>query len=252
MNIRAVETLLITTVIGKKIVWHDRVDSTNTTLRSMAAEGAMEGTVVGAEAQSAGRGRFHREWISTPGENLLFSVLLFPPFPEEQIPLLNFLASLSVASAVGSYPGLRAQLRWPNDVYIDGKKVCGILAERTGTAVVLGIGVNVNQSTFPDGVPNATSLATSSGYQLERDRLLHILLRELDDQYARALREGFNGIMNDWRALCDMHGSHLSLRSGSDVITGVVEGIDDDGALLIRDDRGIDHRCFAGDATLHV
>lgn len=252
MNTGAIATLLTTEVVGSHIVWHDEVASTNDALRAMLSGDVAEGLVVGADHQTAGRGRFQRTWVSAAGENLMFSVLLRPVFPDDRIPLLNFVASLSVVNALLAYPGLAATVRWPNDVFVNGKKVCGILAERTGANVIAGIGINVNQREFPSDVPHATSLAHESAQELDRGRLLHIVLKELDEQYARVRREGFEGVMNDWRGRCDMGGGTVTLRAGEELVVGEFAGVDRDGALVLRDAAGSERRFFAGDATLHL
>jgi BirA family biotin operon repressor/biotin-[acetyl-CoA-carboxylase] ligase len=252
MDIRAINTLLTTRRIGKPVEWQSSLDSTNAVLRTQAQSGTPEGVVLGADMQTAGRGRFNRVWESNAGENLLFSVLLRPPFPMQQFPLLNFLASLSVAEAIEQYPSLLAVLHWPNDVYINDKKVCGILSETESGSVIVGIGLNVNQKEFPAELARATSLTKESGAVLDRGRLLHILLKMLDENYDAAIAGGFAGIMEKWRARCDMIGKQLSVRSGDTIIEGMAVSVADDGALCIRQDNGEVINVYAGEATLHT
>ncbi|HET7152786.1 MAG TPA: biotin--[acetyl-CoA-carboxylase] ligase [Candidatus Kapabacteria bacterium] len=251
MDIRAINTLLTTRRIGKPVEWHGSLDSTNTAARTR--QGAEEGLVIGADVQTAGRGRFNRVWESGAGENLLFSVLLRPTFSLQQFPLLNFLASLSVAEAIEQYPSLHAALHWPNDVYINGKKTCGILSEMgaDNASIVVGIGVNVNQKDFPPELARATSLAIESGAMLDRGRLLHVILKILDENYDDVIESGFASMMDRWRARCDIHGKHIAVQNGGVSIEGVVEAIADDGALCLRNESGETVKVYAGDATLH-
>lgn len=249
MDVASVEQLLLTQVIGGRIVWHESVGSTNDVVRNMLPENPREGLVVCADEQTAGRGRFQRTWIATKGENLLCSILLVPPVADEKIPLLNFMASLSVVATLARYPGISAAVRWPNDVYVNGRKVCGILAERTGATVILGIGLNVNQRMFPGEIPNASSLALESNSTLDRGILLHVLLRELDDFYAEACTDGFDGIMRQWRAHCDMIGKPVTFRTGEERVDGITEQVCDDGAIAIRDRFGVERRFYAGEAS---
>ncbi|HZV11678.1 MAG TPA: biotin--[acetyl-CoA-carboxylase] ligase [Candidatus Kapabacteria bacterium] len=253
MDIRAINTLLTTRRIGKPVEWQPSLDSTNIVARARAQNGAPEGLVIGADVQTAGRGRFNRSWESSAGDNLLFSVLLRPPFPIRQYALLNFLASLSVAEAIEQYPSLHATLHWPNDVYINSKKVCGILSE-TGVesaSIIIGIGLNVNQNEFSPELAHASSLARECGHSLDRGRLLHILLKMLDENYDAVISNGFAGIMEKWRMRCDMIGRQLSVQSGDAVIEGEAVSVADNGALCIRQNTGETVSVYAGEATLH-
>lgn len=250
MDIRAIETLLHTSIVGRHIIGFECVISTNDTIRTLIAEGASEGLVVCAEEQTHGRGRFQRTWVSTPGANLLFSVFLQPSLSDDQVPLLNFAASVAVARTLKIYPGLAAELRWPNDVFVHGKKISGILSERSGNAVVIGIGVNVNQDVFPDDLPCATSCRIETGMLLDRGRIFHLLLRELDDVYQQVMDDGFAGIMEEWRAACGMVGTSVTLASSDRMVRGTVTRIDDDGALVIRDEFGVERVCYEGDVSL--
>ena len=250
MDIRAIETLLHTHIIGRHIIGFDSVNSTNDKIRVLIAEGANEGLVLSADEQTDGRGRFQRTWVSTPRTNLLFSVFLQPALSDDQIPLLNFAASLAVARTLRLYPGLAAELRWPNDVFVHGKKISGILSERTGNAVIIGIGVNVNQDIFPAELPYATSCRIETGMNLDRGRMFHLLLRELDDMYQRIIHDGFAGVMEEWRAACRMVGTSITLSAADRAIHGTVARIDDDGALVIRDEFGVERVCYEGDVSL--
>jgi len=253
MNVHTIQTLLTTKRMGKTIEWHELLDSTNIALRNNALLGVAEGFVVGADFQTAGRGRFNREWQSSSGENLLFSVLLRPQFPQSQLPLLNFMTAVAVAESVESYPGAAATLRWSNDVYLNNKKVCGILSEALpdSAGVVIGIGLNANQKLFPPELGNATSLIIESGDEIDRGRLLHIILKIMDEKYSSVLECGFAHIMNEWRSRWDMQGKQISVQNRDSLIHGIAVGVEEDGALCIQEVNGKQTRVYAGDATLH-
>ncbi len=249
----SIASLLTTRRIGKPITWQQNVVSTNDELRRRALGGAPEGEVFGAEYQSGGKGRFQRVWQSAAGENLLFSIFLRPPIPPQQYPLFNFLAALAVTEAVDSCSANAAMLRWPNDVYLNGRKICGILSETlpNNSGVIIGIGVNVNQTNFHPELHNATSIAIESGRETDRGRLLHIILKILDERYAAVIDEGWASLMDDWRSRWDGKGKQVEARNGHSIINGTAIAVADDGALRIIQDNGTEIPLYAGDVTLH-
>lgn len=214
----------------------DEVDSTQETLRELARAGAPEGTVVVAEHQRAGRGRRGRAWSDRPGESLLFSVLLLPTLASRDVPQLSLLAAVAVAEAVEARTGLRAEIKWPNDLLLRGRKFAGLLpeAELEGPAVLrvmLGIGINVGQMAFPPELPSATSLALEASGGVDRALLLAAVLARLEAWYRSLPARGFEPLHRAWR--------RRAVTLGRDVVVGGVRGvalgIDADGALLLRD-----------------
>ena len=181
-------------LIGRRIFHYDSLGSTMDEARRRADQGDSEGTVVIAEEQTAARGRFTRDWISPPGQNLLFSVLLRPT--AAQLPYLNMAATLAVCSAVAGSAGLSPAIKWPNDVRVDGRKISGILIETAMmptevTYAVVGIGVNVNfdPSRFPETASIATSIFKETGRMIDRTLVLRLVLTRFDDLY-RSIRGG--------------------------------------------------------------
>ncbi len=209
-------------------------DSTQALARAALLEGAGEGSVTVSDEQRAGRGRRGSPWTAPPGRALLFSVILDPgPSLAGRIPLL---AGLAVADGIEVATGLRVDLKWPNDVMAAGRKLAGILAERPpGNAIVLGIGLNVNQSPdeLPAGTP-ATSLAILLGRQLPREPVLASLLNALDRGCARLRREGGGWLAPAWRRRSSMLGQPVEVTMDGTRTTGVAEDIDVDGTLIIR------------------
>jgi BirA family transcriptional regulator, biotin operon repressor / biotin---[acetyl-CoA-carboxylase] ligase len=183
------EWRLPTRLLGRRVLFFDRVDSTSTQAAALAGDPANEGVVIVADEQTAGRGRQGHTWQCPPGQGILLSTLVFPP-PELQRPvLLTAWAAIAVCQAIQDAAGLEARIKWPNDVLIHGRKVCGILIEQ-GQATIAGIGLNVNQAAdaFAE-LLHAASLALFAGRELDRPALIRSLISNLDEWYDR-LRRG--------------------------------------------------------------
>src|SRR5215469_3485308 len=193
--------------IGHKIVHYFRLDSTNAVALRMASAGARHGTVVVAEEQTAGRGRFGRTWYSEKSTGIYVSVILRPPLAPSAAPALTLMAGVAAQAAVERATGLVADIRWPNDLLLNGKKLCGILTEMNAEvdrlhAVVIGIGVNVNHREIPDELRSiATSLCLEGGRIYSRVQILVALLREIEQHYNLLLREGNQAIVERWAAV---------------------------------------------------
>lgn len=174
-------------LLAERLVWKDRTKSTNDDARELAEQGAEAGTVVVAEEQTAGRGRKGAEWFCAPGEGLAFSVILMPGWPREQWAWTALGAGLAVSEALEKL-GHSPEIKWPNDVLLEGRKVCGILVESPGARVVAGIGLNVNGGQFPEGV-EAISLEQAGGRSYQREAVLELVWRGLLDVSARSVEE---------------------------------------------------------------
>jgi BirA family biotin operon repressor/biotin-[acetyl-CoA-carboxylase] ligase len=219
--------------------------STQELARDAAARGAEQGWTVVTDLQHAGRGRLGRSWVAPAESALLFSTLLRPPI--DVLPLLPLLAAVTVAGGIEVSTGAAPDLKWPNDVLLRGKKLAGILLERpAGADVILGVGLNVNQSAadLPDG---ATSLAVELGRQLEREPLLAAILNDLGNAYERADREGVDWIVPGWRSRSSMLGKAVTFHRDGIVIRGVAEDVAEDGALRVRLDDGSRITVVAGE-----
>lgn len=261
----ALERSLATRIVGRTLRWYEAVDSTNTALSRLAAEGAPDGTVAVAEYQTGGRGRGARRWWAPPRTCLLFSILFRPsfPLPPAESHQLTMLCSLAVCDAVEEMTGLRLALKWPNDLLLEGRKVGGILTEgafvggRLAHAVV-GVGLNVN---VEFGAPEegadaqelanlgeeATSLMCRLGRPVDRNALLLAILEGVDDRYWRlAEGERFHG---EWSRRLATLGQRVRVQAGAETLLGVAEGVDEGGALLLRGEDGEVRRILAGDVT---
>ena len=193
------------------------------------------GTVVVAEAQTAGRGRRGRSWLDEPGASLLTSIILRPRLEPARLPTLSLAAGVAVVEALERVTGLKPRLKWPNDVLVDGRKLAGILLEsRIGPSplVVLGIGVNLAQRVFPaDLAERATSVRLATGRRVDADALLTALLESLDAWRTRLETEGWAPIRERWRALTETLGRRVSI----DGVQGIAVDVDEDGALIVAE-----------------
>lgn len=240
-------------IIGSKVVRYAAVSSTMDAARDLAIGGAEEGTVVLAEKQTGGRGRLGRRWLAPPGTSILMSIVLRPPI--EKLTALNMVAALAVARAIEQATGLEARIKWPNDVLIDSRKVCGILLE-TDIArdkvnwVIVGIGLNVNLdvAALPEMPTPPTSLSTALGRKVDKEELLRALLLQLDKLY-QALLAG-QPVRQLWLERLDTLGKEVTVTIGDTVERGVAESVDDQGSLLLRRADGSLAVIVAGDVTL--
>ena len=232
------------------------VESTNIEANRLAREGAPDGTVIVANAQTKGRGRLGRVWTSPPGSGLYLSIILRPRCSPDWYPRLALTAGVGVASALQE-TGVRPQLKWPNDILLAGRKVGGILTEtafdksQTGL-VILGIGINVNTEwdEFPVSVKNlATSLRLHLGKPVSRIHLLQSLLHRIEQWYDVFRTGNFETILDAWCQFDDTLGRVVEIFLPERRLFGVAEAVDSDGALLVRDTRDRLHRIVAGDVV---
>ena len=238
-----------TRLVGGEITWdlhyEPSCSSTQDLARAASARGAQQGWTMVTDLQREGRGRQGRTWVAPPETALLFSTILRPP--RDVLPLLPLLAALTVAGGIETSSGAVPDLKWPNDVLIKGKKLAGILLERpAGADVVLGVGLNVNQSraNLPEG---ATSLAIEIGHELEREPLLAAILNDLGNAYERADREGVSWIVPGWRSRSSMLGKAVAFQRDGRLIRGIAEDVSDEGALQVRLDDGSRISVVAGE-----
>lgn len=240
-------------------VWTDArtvatTGSTNADLATAAREGAASGLVLVSDHQSAGRGRFTRVWAAPPGTSLAISALLRPPaaVPAARWLWLPLLAGLAVADGIRSATGVAAELKWPNDVLIDGKKVCGILSERVdgtaGPAAILGLGINTTLGADELPVPTATSLGLA-GAEVDAGAVAAAVLDALGDWYVRWL--GGSDLRAEYAARCSTVGRTVRVQlSVTEAVEGLATGVDATGCLLVRVDGRV--RPFAAGDVEHL
>lgn len=246
---------LNTDFIGRNFIYVEEIDSTNSFLLDRKNGVNVSGTVVLAEKQTKGRGRKDRVWYSSKEQNLTFSILLFKEYKLfEHLNLINFSASLAVASSIENLYQLKTELKWPNDVLINKKKTCGILLESSSQGnkidrVVVGIGVNVNQSMF-QGQFNypPTSIRIELGREVEREKLLAEILNNFEFYLSKILDEP-EYITREWKEKCRMLGEKVYIKEGEIVKNGIFEDIDKEGFLLLKTKAGIE-KITIGDVSL--
>jgi len=232
-----------TRLLGRPLHFFDTIDSTNTLAARLARENAAEGTVVIADAQTGGKGRLGRNWVSPPGVNLYLSVILRPRKLTSAAPQLSLLASVAVAETIVQQTQLAPTIKWPNDVLVSGKKVCGILTEMQANgsqfrAVVVGTGVNLNAplASFPAELQDkASSLFLMRGEPVDRAAFAVSLLTHLEKLYVLWLEKGFPAVGAAWEGYAsDLLGKSITVTAPEGIISGTVRGIDRDGALLVE------------------
>ncbi len=243
---------LDTKFIGKKVIYYPQLSSTMDLARSEARKGAGEGTVILADEQTSGRGRVKRSWLTPPG-NIALSVILYPDV--SYLPYLIMIASLAVVHAVESVTGLKAVIKWPNDILIDGKKVCGILIENEisgekKTRAIIGIGINVNLGGFQvkDSSIPVTSLEKEINRTVAKIDLVKNLLEDMERLYLK-LPNG-EDIFQRWQDRLVTLGKRVVVQTGSETLTGLAESVDTTGALMLKLDDGSLTSIVAGDVTL--
>jgi BirA family biotin operon repressor/biotin-[acetyl-CoA-carboxylase] ligase len=250
---------LKTSSLGQRIEYYPSVDSTNTAARDLAEKGAPEGTVVVSEEQTSGKGRRGRGWVSPYGKGIWTSIILRPSNMEPQAaPQLTLLAAVAASEAIKESTRVKAEIKWPNDILISGRKVCGILTEVKAELdllhyVVIGCGINVNQqkSDFPPELHStATSLLMETGENVTRLLLWQKLLENLEKLYHDMLAEGFKNIRLLWRKNSVTLGRQVEVTTPNGTCRGIARDIDMEGALLVEAENGQTHRFIAGEVTL--
>ena len=244
---------LKTKIFGSAVYSYEVTDSTNNTAYEMAEKGAKEGTVIFAEKQRKGKGRFRRTWLSPPG-GLYMSCIIKPDMMPNEIQEFTLIAALTVANAIREASGLEARIKWPNDILISSKKACGILTEMKAESdsidfIILGIGINVNsvKGMFPQ---TATSIKAELGKDVSRLELARCILRNLEKEYEIFKKDGFKDIREVIKNLSATLGRHIKVKSHDKIFEGEAVDIDEQGALVLRLDSGIMKRILSGDVTL--
>lgn len=248
---------LKTDYIGREIKVFSSLGSTNERAKELARKDFPTGTVVIAEEQTAGKGRLGRSWFSPPGTGLWFSLIVRPDIPPNKAPFLTIIASLTLVKALSELnPELKPLIKWPNDILIDDRKVCGILSELNADLgminfAVIGIGINVNQDYFPEELSaKATSLKIALNTRIDRTGLLQGILNFFEGYYQKLLEGRFKEILKEWKGYLNILGESVTIYSGSETYQGRVIDISSLGELVIKDNSGKVWSFWAGDVTL--
>lgn len=257
IRLEKIKEKLQTKLIGKTIHCFSEVSSTNDLAKEMATIGAKEGTVIVAETQTSGKGRLGREWASSKG-GIWLSTVLRPKLSGKDIPKLTLMTSLVVAKTINQLFNLKTEVKWPNDVLINAKKVCGILTEantrgNTTNFVIVGIGINANieLNSLPKQVrENATSLKHELKREIDREQILRLLLEKMEHYYVMLTEGKFNPVLKEWKSLCEFLDSYVEVTSWEEKIEGWAIDVDENGALIIRLRDGTLRKILSGDVSL--
>lgn len=234
----------------------ESLPSTNLEAARLAADGEPEGVCVVAREQTAGRGRLQREWQSPKDAGLYFSAILRPTLPQQTWPIITLMAAVAVHQALLDAFSIKADIKWPNDLLVDERKICGILAETVETkrdrAVVVGIGVNLTREAIPPGLEReATAVEAVTGRREEAETLLSPLTKALRENYALLNEaDGVQSILDEWVARSSYaSGKLIRVTEGDKSFSGITRGLERDGALRVEIDAGEIRIVHAGDVA---
>lgn len=253
-----IKARLKTRIVGGEILVFQETDSTQAIVEQLARDGVREGLVVFAESQRRGRGRLGRTWVSPAKTGLWFSMLLRPDWRPDEVTRLTVLAAVGIARALEKNTSVPVEIKYPNDLMVEGRKICGILTEMRMEVdrvqyVIVGAGLNVNaqHKDFPSELRSiATSLAIEGGHPLGRPGLAAAILTELDTVYLEAVNGGFARISEEWSNRCTTLGKRVTAVFGEQKVTGEAFAIDEQGALLVKTAGGRIETLRGGDITL--
>lgn len=243
--------------LGKEFYHKDITDSTSLDIKKLADGGSTEGTVVCADMQTAGRGRRGRNWQSNAGDNLLFSILLRPQMQPEKAPQITLLMALAVTKVLRECHGFDAKIKWPNDVVVNGKKVCGILTEMYMDggridSVIVGTGINVNQKEIPEELTeSATALCLQKGMDFNREEILNDILIVFEEYYEEFLQKNtlqqFSNRYNEWLVSLN---TEVRVLDPQGEYSGIAKGINESGELLVEVSDGKIEAVYAGEVSV--
>lgn len=244
-------------ILGQEVVYYQETDSTNTRAKYLAEEGAGEGTLIVAESQRTGKGRRGKSWSSPPGASVYMSLVLRPDITPVQASMLTLVTALGVSEGIRSLAGVTPQIKWPNDLVLDGKKLCGILTEMSTELeiihyVVVGIGINVNTEKFPPELTaTATSLWLETGRRLSRASLIGAVVGSLEQYYTKFLSvKDLSILKEDYESRLANAERPVTVLDPAGAYRGICRGIDRQGALLVEREDGTLCRVLSGEVSV--
>jgi len=255
-----IEKALTGRSIGQRIIYYPRIDSTNRAARALALQEGAHGWVVLADEQSAGRGRLDRSWLSTAGEDILASIIVYPELSAADAFRMTMIASIAAVRAIERVCAVACGIKWPNDIFLNGKKLCGILSEgrieqERMQFMVIGIGLNVNSSMAGRGdlETGAISLLDATGTRHDRSALIIALLEEFDALYASSgAGQAGERIQQLWQQHAMMLGRRVSVHNGDYAVSGIARDVMPDGSLIVQEPTGREHIIVCGDLSLRL
>ena len=257
MKIESLKEQITSKEIGCEVIYQEEVTSTNTIVKELAKEQKPSGTLVVTDFQSQGKGRRGRAWVAPKGKDIFMSLLLRPDISPTKAAMLTLVMGLSVSQAVNECLGVDSQIKWPNDVVVGGKKICGILTEmsaKTGDVdyVVIGTGINCNTKEFDEaGLVDATSLAVVIGEEIGRETLLAKVLAIFEENYNEFLKsKDMTNLLDKYNALLANNNREVKIIEDGKDWSGMAKGINEKGELLVEDKSGEIKTVFTGEVSV--
>ncbi|SFL85482.1 BirA family transcriptional regulator, biotin operon repressor / biotin-[acetyl-CoA-carboxylase] ligase [Gracilibacillus orientalis] len=245
LNESTIKWGLDTDWLGKRIEFRHEVASTQDLAHALARKGAEHGTVVTTNKQLSGRGRMDRRWVSDHDGGIWMSLILRPNIPPHQASHMTLFVAVTLVDTLERVTGQRIQIKWPNDLFIDGKKISGILTEMSAELeaiqyLIIGFGINVNQSSedFPEDLEaKSTSLGIESGQEWDRQAIIQNILQDFEIAYQLYLKTGFGPIKEKWLEHAYKLNEKIHVKTAQEEYAAIVKGITDDGALIVLNDK---------------
>lgn len=252
-----IKSLLGTEWAGRKVVYYDETDSTNNRAKDSGEKNGAHGTLFIADKQNAGKGRRGRAWESPSGKSIYMTILLRPQITPDKAPMLTLIMGLSVAEGIRKVSGAETAIKWPNDIVMNKKKVCGILTEMATEMeyvnyVVIGVGINVNQEYFSEGIKEiATSLYEETGTVYQRSELIAAVLERFEKNYEMFLETGdLSAVRKAYDSILVNRGQEVKVLEPGNEYRAVAEGINKNGELIVRLSDGRQKNIFAGEVSV--
>lgn len=257
MTVQELSSLIKTNWAGQKVHYYDKTSSTNTCIKRLGEDGALHGTLVVADQQTAGRGRRGRAWESPSGGSIYMSILLRPDMSSAKAPMLTLVMALSIVEAIKECVGLAVQIKWPNDLVFNGKKLVGILTEMSTEIdyinyVVIGTGINVNIQSFPEELSDkATSLRAETGHMVKRSKIIAAIMKQFEVHYEKFLKTmDMQGLMEKYNSFLVNYDREVRVLGAKIQYNGHALGINERGELLVRRKDGTVEAVFAGEVSV--
>lgn len=257
MTTEKIKSCLKTRWAGQNLIYLDETDSTNTRARELGAAGAPHGTLVAAEMQNAGKGRRGRSWESPAGSSIYMTILLRPDFEPDRAPMLTLVMAHSIAAAIREQTCAEVGIKWPNDLVVNRKKICGILTEMSaGTDgihyVLIGVGINVNTEQFPEELADkATSLMRETGQRVDRAELIAAGMRKFEEDYERFCAAGnLSPFLEAYNRILVNRGQEVRVLEPGNEYNALAFGINETGELLVEKEDGSRESIFAGEVSV--
>ena len=241
MSKAEIDSLVDTKWAGKNVIYYDETDSTNNRAKEAGNNKETHGTLFVADMQMAGKGRRGRVWKSPSGSSIYMTILLYPDIPPVKAPQLTLIMAIAVAEGIREVTGLETKIKWPNDIVVNGKKICGILTEMGTNGVkinyvLIGVGINVNLKEFPEEMQDkATSLILEGSHEYDRNQVIALVMKYFEINYEKFIRTcDFTYLLDDYHRILANLNQPVRVIDGDRSFEGICRGIDEKGELLVE------------------